>query len=297
MAKHTGSSESAQASAITSFVKLPTSLLRSRGLSHTAKDVLLLLADHEHRVTGQCNPRIDTLAAELGRCYKTVTRALAELRAIGLVDVAWGQRGSSYQVAARAGWDRILIGQKCPNRKILIGQKCPNTLGQKCPIRASVSINEPDLLNQKEYVPPPPPVELMKRADPLPSETAAAAAPKSLKTEPEKNGHADPATALLSELLAAHPQPGQPEKARSVLRDVLAQGADVATIRANHAAWCAWWELGQARFIPQLWRWLASGDWQFPPGPAAMSRKMPGNERRKSRREEVLDVLRSKLCH
>ena len=79
-----------------SDLRIPRSLLTASQLSMTARMVYAQLLDHRNRKTGQCNPKQDTLAAELGVSVDTVQRAISKLRAAGLIQTAKGRRGCSY---------------------------------------------------------------------------------------------------------------------------------------------------------------------------------------------------------
>ncbi len=58
-----------------------------RGISPSAKAVLLCLAYHRNRETGRCHPKHQTIAAETGYGLATVKRAIAELEREKLVVV------------------------------------------------------------------------------------------------------------------------------------------------------------------------------------------------------------------
>ena len=74
------------------------------------------------------------------------------------------------------------------------------------------------------------------------------------------------ASELVTELLAVHPQPGNPNAAVAAIASVLESGSSLEEIRANHAQWRKMWAVCRiGRFIPQLWRWIRDNDWRYPP--------------------------------
>jgi hypothetical protein len=76
----------------------------------------------------------------------------------------------------------------------------------------------------------------------------------------------DSAEALARELSDAHPQPGLPRKAIPEVHKALAAGWSADAIRQRHAEWCAYWATVPAgKFIPMLWRWFDSGDFEVKP--------------------------------
>jgi hypothetical protein len=99
---------------------------------------------------------------------------------------------------------------------------------------------------------------------------AAAAGDAGASTPVEANATTVEAEALVADLIPNHPEPGNPGRAATEARTVLAASADPAatakTIRANHGSWREHWAtLPRDRFIPQLWRWLNSGEWKYAP--------------------------------
>src|SRR5262249_33565877 len=91
------------------------------------------------------------------------------------------------------------------------------------------------------------------------------------------------AKAIVSELHAHHPMPGNTQKAVGLFAEMLRHTEDrlglLAKLRASHERWRAFWQSQPAgAFRPQLWRWLVSGDWEAPPSDEAiegLSRKLP----------------------
>jgi DNA-binding MarR family transcriptional regulator len=80
------------------FFKIPESLARDKTLKSTAKLVLARLARHANPETGRCDPRVTTLADELGRHRNTIQRAIGRLRKLGLIETHKGQRGLSFAI-------------------------------------------------------------------------------------------------------------------------------------------------------------------------------------------------------
>jgi DNA-binding IscR family transcriptional regulator len=91
------------------------------------QSVLMLLVGYVNRKTGQCNPRISTMAARLGVHQNTVDRHLKRLYLVGLVKSTKGQRGNHYWVAPRDQWAEILRAQNGPAQTIPAGSNwaCP----------------------------------------------------------------------------------------------------------------------------------------------------------------------------
>ena len=75
---------------------------------------------------------------------------------------------------------------------------------------------------------------------------------------------------MARELLKVHPEPGLPRRAAPEIERVLRATSSVEDtaerIWNNYAAWTEYWKTLEAhRFIPQLWRWFAEGEWENPP--------------------------------
>jgi DNA-binding transcriptional MocR family regulator len=62
-----------------SFLIISKEILADKRISVTAKLLLAQLIDHRNKQTGQCNPKRQTLARELGVSVPTIQRALSEL--------------------------------------------------------------------------------------------------------------------------------------------------------------------------------------------------------------------------
>ena len=80
------------------FLIVSKGLLADKTVSTTAKLLFAQLCDHRNRGTGQCNPRRRKLAEELGVSIPTVSRALTELRKVGLIQSTKGRYTNSYEI-------------------------------------------------------------------------------------------------------------------------------------------------------------------------------------------------------
>jgi hypothetical protein len=239
---------------------IPQALLR-RDITPTATKVYFALRSYVNRKTGQCNPRYATIARRIGLSERTVCRALRELRLAGWIGVRRGHWGSNYE---------------CRNRAI------PATDGGY--IRATDGVNihdkhgvyqqlhlftEPDVvLNQKSATA----ADAQATGSEHGTGRAAASAPVA-DADQKPNTNTRPrsdAERLVADLIPEHPEPGAPDRAVAEAEKILEGAADpveaYATARCNHEAWRAHWaKLDPHRFIPQLWRWFASGEWKFAP--------------------------------
>jgi len=128
-----------------SFLIVYRFLLQSTVLSNTAKLLLCLLQDHCNKQTGQCNPRIQTLAGELGVSRSTIDRGLRRLRELGLIQILWGQRASRYQIAPPGEWSEIL--KRCPANPDASPRG--NQKRQSDASEGGASLYEPDLTEPK----------------------------------------------------------------------------------------------------------------------------------------------------
>jgi hypothetical protein len=137
------------------FIMLPWFLVRSPRVSLTAKVLLAVLADHKRR-TGRCNPRILKLTEELAVSKRTINRSLTELSSLGFIRITWGQRTSDYDLAPETEWPKILKRQIGATET---RSETPNwryALRQIGATDATLSLYEPEVLNQKEEPPIPP---------------------------------------------------------------------------------------------------------------------------------------------
>jgi hypothetical protein len=222
------------------FFMIPETVAATKTLSSTAKLLLAQLLDHRNKRTAQCNPKQATLARELGISEDTVQRKLVELRRLGFVATKRHPYGCTYEIQIPQIRGRETANPRVRNRKTA-------DLGSPYPL-----FLEPDLKN------------LVAAAAATPAKAAAAAAPVVGVRNPES-----PAQKLVMELISQHPEPGNLQKAVAEIEKLLAArpGAEtVEILRRNHAIWRAHWATyAPGRFIPQLWRWVRDGDWQFPP--------------------------------
>jgi hypothetical protein len=143
-----------------------------------------------------------------------------------------------------------------------IGAKCGPTMGPKMAPSERYLLIEPDVIQPEE------PTAAAGVSNP--QQTAAAAACTSSScTEPETP--LSEAAQLVVELMPQHPEPGNAPRAIAAAGKLLASrpegaAATIEAIRRNHELWRARWATyAPGRFIPQLWRWFAEGDWENPP--------------------------------
>ncbi len=283
-------------------------------LSGAARLVLQALNWHRNRKTGQCNPRQSTLAKELGFCRETICRAVVELRRKGRISSHKGQRGCRYELVSR---QRPLSGNVTAETHSDVSE-CHSTLSENVTAETAPSLYEPLEVNISEppaahscsgigaaapppAAPPPaaPPPAALRTPTPappppscqlnLPLQRECTPHPSPERKPPQSsiNPHTathDPkAVALHAELAAAHPQPGQYYRGLAAVETALESSADRSgmedRLRASHACWRRFWASSDG-FIPQLWRWVESGDWMTAP--------MTAEDRR---REEVLRLL------
>lgn len=284
------------------FIMTPVRLLERRHLSPLARLVWIRLMAHRNRGNGQCNPTHAKLAEELDVSVHRIRRAVPELRRAGLLSgTNKCGRGNWYSLCEPAVFSQPVEAEEIAE-STYVSTSCIRKDAQaacanmhrlpahQCSGKASASLYEPDVINQKkehdaavEYsgvVEPAqtaaaaPPAVVQKLTTPRPTPAPAPCAGQSSETsgqldlglEPVDPMHAQ-AAALVEELHADHPQPGLPDKAVAEVERILRTSDDpaavIATMRANHAAWKAHWEmLRPGQFIPQLWRWFRDGEWK-----------------------------------
>ena len=272
------------------YVTITKSLVCSTRISATAMRLLLMLEIHRNKKTGQCNPKVRSLAAELGMGERSVRRDLAELRETGfIVEQKHGQRSDSYVIA------RVLEWPTLASLKIFRQDKFGRVKHDKC----GKSDGSPSLYEKKpsEKEASAPAASRDSDCHRPPKPTAATTATKnSSSNNATKNGvHG---LALRDELLEQHPEKGNPKKALPVICSILAASADpvatAAAIRASHRAWRDEWDAKLAHrpqaFIPQLWSWFESEEYLHPPSPTdTEARRRQATVPHKSRLEEMLD--------
>lgn len=225
-----------------------------------AKIVFCTLLDFQQ--LGLLNPRIETLAKATGKPRRTIDRDLVRLRQLGLIQIGWGQRQSSYRIAEN--WE-ILLRQNGATEPNPVTPEWRNTLRQNGATETS-----PPYLVQDSFLrhrePPLAALESRTRESAsanghLPAAAAPPLSKKKTKTTPSE---------LCLELLSRHPHPQQPEKAEAELQRAL-QSASADIIREHHRAWCAYWEANPKHWAPHLWRWFAEGDWLIMPKKPAVN--------------------------
>ncbi|HEY1897015.1 MAG TPA: hypothetical protein VGG62_12110 [Terracidiphilus sp.] len=308
------------------FVCLPVTMLAGK-LSPGAMKALMGLLSYRSRKTGQCNPKLEKLSERLGGVPDTTLRRwLRELRLAGVIDRTQ-EHGSSNSytfstVIHREDFHSVENSPARPSTNGRAESARPSTNGRAGRPHlddrgGSYPFTEPDV-----YEPYTAAAAAANGSDDArqaaagacvgvqkPSEGAASPQDKKpaqaeqlgLPLEPVAQPLAhpasppDPAEVLVRELAATHPQPGLPRKAVVELRQVLAAGWTVEAIRERHAEWCVYWATVPAgKFIPMLWRWLESGEFESKP----VIRKPP--EREKTRRGEAIDkamvIIRKKYA-
>ena len=280
------------------FVCLPDAAVWQQISSH-AKVLFAALIAHKNRKTGLCNPALNTLAERLGKSLSTIRRALAQLVRAGMILVHRTLFGNRYDIATQDQWQTTISVTEC-------ALKCERSAAftDERTQRSRVSAQEPDVLNHIGKEPDADAAVLG-----TPGKQAAAAATTFVECKPEKPtppapggspgsvnensapGHmaetemadlpknfpgnffpaGETAAAVVAELMAVHPEPGNAPKAISEVEKLVAStpgeaAATLEALRTSHGLWRARWAgYAKDRFIPQLWRWVADGDWRNPP--------------------------------
>jgi hypothetical protein len=241
------------------------------------------LHTYTNRKTGQCNPPQEKVAEKLGMHIRMFKRYLRQLREAGWVGVKRGHWRCSYKCRERAARDTSV-----PNARdtSVPNARDSSVLYEQLHLFNEQDVFEPEvktaaavqapILTQPERPTAPAaaagpaganknPGEAARRSAPRSSQDSAAEIPPAGRT-PER----DVAEQLVADLIPQHPEPGAPDRAVAEAEKALASAADpeevCAAARRNHEAWRAHWAtLDPHRFIPQLWRWFASGEWKYPP--------------------------------
>jgi hypothetical protein len=130
------------------FFMVSKSLTRSKRISRTAKLLLAVLVDHRNSETKKCNPKLATLAEELGTSRRTVQRATAELCHLGLLQITRGQRQSNYSIPPRSEWSEILKRHTDATEQQSLTPKWRDSLRQSGASAPAVLITELDQLNE-----------------------------------------------------------------------------------------------------------------------------------------------------
>ncbi len=150
------------------FNQLPNALIPL--VSGTAYRVAGVLAAHADRATGECFPRVKTIAKELGgRSDRTVQRALRELEGVGyLVTTPYFDRDDAPPSTRRA---RKKDGGQSTNTYRL----CPEAVGAVIPLPMTERSGEPERGSEQEIQSPgerrtchPPPVTFVSPLEPEP---------------------------------------------------------------------------------------------------------------------------------
>lgn len=274
------------------YVRVPRSLWRATNISAMAKDLLALLDDYRNTRTGRCDPKITTLAKDLGTSLRTLKRSLAELARLGLIKIVRRRRSSNqYDVAPRVEWETIL---KCQNGTSKTASlKCQNDTtdrGQNGTSRAPHLFNEPNNSFNLASAPAAASKNNDRVRQPKPTVKAASAAQNSSSQNEHKNGVDGLVLTLRNDLIDQHPEKGNPKKALLVICSILGASTDpaatAAAIRESHRAWREAWNARLAHnpqaFVPQLWRWFESEEYKHPPSAADIEvrRKHPTSMRR-----------------
>lgn len=278
-----------------SFSIIPDAL-RDASISTTAKVLYWLLIGYLNRRTGRCNPKRATLAKRLRVSESTVTRSMRELRRAGWVQSkrglhGWNHRpreapvtiGDAYESGGNDAYEngagdayetrpQSAPKTRCdayesptPDASGRAFDAYGNGAGDACASVTGDAYTEPHFsFNQIE------PVADAAGFSPKPSAAAADGLEKRNGENAKTPQMAALAEELVAELLAQHPEPGNPDKAVAQAAAVLVKSADpeatAETIRQNHTVWREHWAtLNPRRFRPQLWRWFASNEWKFAP--------------------------------
>jgi DNA-binding transcriptional regulator YhcF (GntR family) len=101
-----------------SFLIISKEILADKRISVTAKLLLAQLIDHRNKNTGQCNPKWQTLAAELDISQRTIARAMQELKQAGWIAWKRTRLSSKYEIKiCQNGTSRHakMAGEKCQN--------------------------------------------------------------------------------------------------------------------------------------------------------------------------------------
>jgi hypothetical protein len=221
---------------------------------------LLGLLSFRNRRTGQCNPSLGTAAKRLGVPGETLRRWVRELRRAGIV-VSTPNLGSS---------NSYRFSFAAPDGEV--GERPPRST--TTPEGVQIHPTEPEVFEPEEGNHTAADADNKLRTVVAPEKprppAAAAAGDAGASTPVENNATTVEAETLVAELIPNHPEPGNPGRAVAEARTVLAASPDpeatAKTIRANHGSWREHWAtLPRDRFIPQLWRWLNSGEWKYAP--------------------------------
>ena len=251
------------------YVLTPVSLLDAQGIGPAAKLVYQRLMAHLNRKTGQCNPRLATLAKELDVSESTVKRAVKTLREAGAIRTQKGRLSYVFELLG--------IGSSQTKMTSHARSKC-----SRMPDQNDLADDRPSLLteqyelNNKNGTAADVGCKAPEYSAPVEASAAAAAAPV---LNLQENPNAKPtravnltglARAIGERLLAVHPSPGLPYRAFPLIEKILTGAHDPEAmgqrIENSHREWRTFWDnVPPGKMIPQLWNWLASGEWEFMP--------------------------------
>ena len=275
-----------------SFSCVPDRIL-DLGISPRAQSTFHALVSHRNRRTGLCNPKQKTLAERLRCPLRTIQRAFAELRSAGMILAHRTITGNRYDITTPDKWQP-------PS---LAGAQPPSLAGgnrQMWRVEAGASLYEPDVFqpdekndaaaalvttvaeaaaaasifveNEPEKPTHPAPGGSGSLNENFPGHIAETEKGNFRKNFPGENFPAqEAAAAVAAELMAVHPEPGNAPKAVAAVAALVASkpgegAATLEAVRASHASWrLRWADYAPGRFIPQLWRWIADGDWRNVP--------------------------------
>jgi len=261
------------------FAATPLALLGRPDVNRTAATIYDVLSSFRNRRTGLCNPKRETLAQRLGVSIRTVSRGIEQLRSAGFLRTQKLPGCNAYELTTPDQWQASKAAAECRDKSgSTAGTKLAGPPGQICPDQASASLYEPDGVQPEAAV--------AAAASVRAPGVAAAAATVGGCNEPT------PAEQLVAELMPQHPEPGNAPRAIAAAGKILAARPEAATaIRQNHALWRERWATyGPGRFIPQLWRWIAEGDWEHPPAERKGAKSETWLERRERERKESDDA-------
>ena len=273
-----------------SFLKMNCLLL---GAPNSVQWVLAALLWHRNRKTGQCNPRIATLATELHFSERTVKYALRWLKETGIVtgrNRGQGYSEQSYRIAPQAQWPSLIpeckkLHSESERKCTLESAKSALSKVQKVHLDAAASINELENRTRKENKSECSALLERKRV----VTTREAHAPKNGICKPEETPP-DPELSRLVDglagaMLPAYPRPGRPKEAKAALHDLLCnvtgeERLELAErIQDNLESWNEYWRMTalssrKRPFIPMFAEWVTSGDCESPPSEQQIDRAM-----------------------
>jgi hypothetical protein len=276
-------------SPVVPFYPIPDHPVINR-LPAIVREVLGRLYWHRNRVTGQCNPRHETLARMLGCSESTIQRAIRMLRERMVIRATKGRRGNQYEIRPTEEW-RKPLKRSCPvtcDEAPVKRQESPVLTEQEAvllnkrvaavPTVGSGGGGSPAALPEKTKTPDPDPSRTPKRhKNPIPPAKRPPNPKEPPNPEPSKEAamhktgilcaeYSEKAGELVAELLPQHPIAGNPAGAVKAISKVLAEGSTPDSIRQSHSQFRKLWETFRpGRFIPQLARWINDNDWRYPP--------------------------------